>query len=209
MRATFFLDTLSHWCLVAVPAVRELETLGVRTEIVIAPVNDGKPMGVTNAFEAWCYERGTHAYAKTFDASWCEGPQSSTGPADIATLVAIDAGAKPLEAFEAIASEALERGALFARPDVVNAFAARLVHLDVAEFTRRAEDPAIARRLADGNARLVALGADERPTFLLENANGDRAILKGMWQRDAVVACAKALLADERAYANAGTPPAI
>lgn len=209
MRATVFLDTLSHWCLVSVPALRALDELGVRTEIVIAPVNDGKPMGVSTAFEAWCYERGTRAYEKSFDASWCEGPQASTGPADVATLVAIDAGGSPVDVFEAISSEALERGALFARADVVNAFAAHLCGLEQSEFERRAADPAIALRLADGNARLAALGADERPTFVLENLNGDRAILKGLWQKDAVVACARALLSDERAYAGAGEPPAI
>lgn len=165
MRATVFLDSLSHWCLVAVPAVTALRDAGVDVELVLAPVNDGKPMGATNAFEAWCYERGTRAYGERFSVAWCEGPQSGTYASNAATLAAIDATGTPIETFEAMASQALVHGERFGRPDVANAFGAKLANLDPAAFAQRASDASIEARLRDGNARLAALGADERPTF--------------------------------------------
>ena len=209
MRATVFLDALSHWCLVAIPAIRALEDLGVDVEIVIAPVNDGRPMGVTNAFEAWCYERGTRAYGDSFNAAWCEGPESGTYASNAATLIAVDITGRPLDTLEEMLKEALVRGARFGRADEANGFAAKLSGVSKDEFARRVSDSSVAERLNQGNARLAAFGADERPTFVIENENGDRAVLKGLWQRDALVACAKALAADERAYAEAGTPPDI
>jgi hypothetical protein len=209
MRATVFLDSISHWCLVAVPAIRALYDLGAEVEIVLAPVADGKPMGVSRAFEAWCYTRGTRAYGEHFDAAWVEGPESGTYASNAATLVATDVTGMPLDTFEAMASEALVRGATFGRADVANTFAAKFAECNLAEFERRVADARVRERLYEGNARLAKLGVDERPTFVLENANGDRALLKGLWQRDAVVACANALLSDERAYAEAGTPPRI
>jgi protein-disulfide isomerase-like protein with CxxC motif len=209
MRATVFLDSLSHWCLVAMPAVRALSELGVELEVVLAPVGGGKPLGVSHAMEAWFYARGSLAYGEKFNAGWCEGPQTSTYASNAATLVALDAIDAPLDTIEKMLREGLTTGALFGRSDVANAYAAKLAGVDVQEFSRRVDDPSTAQRLREGNGRLAAAGADERPTFLLENANGDRALLKGLWQRDAIVACAKALLADERAYAQAGPAPAV
>jgi hypothetical protein len=58
-----------------------------------------------------------------------------------------------------------------------------------------------------GNVRLAAIGCAERPSWELVNANGDRAVLQGVWQAEAILPLARALLDDERAYKRAGPPP--
>lgn len=63
--------------------------------------------------------------------------------------------------------------------------------------------------LLDGNKRLAAIGGNERPTWHLQNDNGDFAVLQGIWHKEAVASVAEALLHDERAYATAGAPPAF
>ncbi|HZX67978.1 MAG TPA: hypothetical protein VFE70_03785, partial [Candidatus Elarobacter sp.] len=65
----------------------------------------------------------------------------------------------------------------------------------------------ITSQLHAANARLAAIGCSERPSWELVNANGDRAVLQGVWQAEAILPLARALLDDERAYARAGPPP--
>ncbi|MBV8582371.1 MAG: hypothetical protein JO241_00125 [Candidatus Eremiobacteraeota bacterium] len=66
---------------------------------------------------------------------------------------------------------------------------------------------AVAASLHAANARLAAIGCAERPSWELVNDNGDRAVLQGVWQAEAILPLMRALLDDERAYRRAGAPP--
>lgn len=202
-----FVDVLSHWCLVAVPAARALVDLGIGVELVYAPLKDGAPLGFTYEMEAWFYKRGTAAYNKQLNAAWCEGPHIGTWAANAAAFVAGEITGNQLNAALAMMSAAMEQGALVGRPAEAYAVAAAYSGAPAEEIEKRASDPRVRNTLLEGNKRLAALGGDERPTWHLENNNGDFAILKGIWHREAVVAVATALLHDERAYAAAGPPP--
>ena len=106
-------------------------------------------------------------------------------------------------------SAAMEQGALVGRPEEAYAVAASFAGVPQGEIEKRASETRVRELLLNGNKRLSAIGADERPTWHLENTNGDFATLKGIWHKEAVVAVATALLHDERAYATAGPPPAF
>jgi hypothetical protein len=207
MRAVVVIDALSHWCLLAMDAVDSLVQLGVPVEIVLAPLAGGKPMGFSHDKEAWFYARGTRAYGRVLRSDWCETEQTSTWHANAAALAGGDVSGDLAGTLRAVMRAAMEEGRLFGRPAEVRAFVAELTGTSTAEIDRRCDDPSLAQRLHDGNRRLAELGADERPTFSIVNDNGDFAVLKGLWQRDAVTACAQALLSDERAYAAAGAAP--
>lgn len=207
MRATIFIDVLSHWCLAAVPAVQALYERGIEVDVAFAPIGDGKPMGMRHDQEAWFYTRGTHAYGLVLKADWYENEQTTTWHANAAVAAAGTLGADPWRVACAVMSEAMQGGALFGRADVVNAFVAELLGVDASEVARVAASDDVKALLLDGNRRLVESGGDERPTFRLENSNGDFALLKGLWQKDAVDACVSSLQADEEAYAAAGPPP--
>jgi hypothetical protein len=206
MKTTIFWDVLSHWCLVSVPAARAVANFG-DVEIVYAPVAGGGMLGFTNELETWCYQRGTLAYNRTLYADWCEGRETQTWFANAAALVAGRLIGDHIRAAELIGSAAMEGRELLGRPQVAFASAARVANVSESIIARQAEDPAVADQLRAGNRRMEELGLDERPSFVLENANGDRAIFKGVWQKEAIVATARALLADEEAYRIAGTPP--
>lgn len=207
MRATVFIDVLSHWCLVAVPAVQTLIERGIDVEVVLAPLADGKALGMRPEQEAWFYTRGTRAYGLELKADWYETDSTTTWHANAAVAAAGKLGADPWRVACAVMSQAMQGGALFGRADVVNAFVAELLGVDASEVERIAASDELTAQLLDGNRRLAEAGGDERPTFRLENKNGDVALLKGLWQKDAVDACATALRADEEAYAAAGSPP--
>jgi hypothetical protein len=207
VRAAVFVDVLSHWCLAAMDAVDALADLRVPVEIVIAPVAGGKAVGFSHDLEAWFYRRGTRAYGRELRCDWCEGEQTATRHANAAVLAGADVCGDLVGTLRAVMRGAMEEGRLFGRPDEVQGFVAAFAGTTVEDIARRCADPAMDARLHEGNRRLNELGADERPTFRISNDAGDFALLKGVWQRDAVVACAQALASDERAYAEAGPPP--
>jgi hypothetical protein len=207
MKAEYFVDVCSHWCLVAVPAVQALRDLGVDVEVVYAPLADGKPLGFTNEMESWFYKRGSGAYGKTLHPDWCEGPDTSTWHANVSAYVAGEITGDQLAAAHAMMSAAMERGVLVGRAEEAHSVAAAYANAPLEEIERRVSAAGIHDKLTAGNKRLEAVGADERPTFVLTNDNGDRVVFKGVWQRDAIVAAAEALLHDEKAYKVAGPSP--
>ncbi len=207
MRATVFVDVLSHWCLAAMPAAQALHDLIPDFEIAFAPLKDGEALGFTKEMETWFYERGARAYGRTLVSAWCESPQTRTWFANAAALVGGELTKQPLRIAHAVMSGAMEQGGLFGRADQVYGYVASIAGVRASEIARLAAEPRIAEALREANRRLAASGADERPTFLLENVNGDRVLLKGVWHKEAVVSSAMALLHDERAYAAAGAPP--
>ncbi|HEV7178305.1 MAG TPA: hypothetical protein VGN11_00425 [Candidatus Baltobacteraceae bacterium] len=207
MRAVVFLDVLSHWCLASVPAVAALIESGAGVEIILAPLGDGAPLGMRADFEAWCYTRGTRAYGMELRSDWYEGPESTTWHANAAVLAGAKLGGDLWRIACAVMSEAMQGGAMFGRAETVNAFVAELGGVEPDAIAQLAQSDGVAAELRAGNRRLAKAGGDERPTFRLENGNGDFALLKGLWQRDAALACAVALAGDEAAYAAAGAPP--
>lgn len=207
MKVVMFVDVLSHWCLAAVPAAQALLDLEIPLEIVYAPLKDGAPLGFTHEMESWFYERGTRAYDLRLSAAWCEGPTTSTWAANAAAFVAGEIAGSQLEAAHAMMSAAMQQGALVGRAAEAYARAAAFAGVATQEIEQRANEARVRAILLDGNQRLAAIGADERPAWRMENANGDVATLKGIWHKEAVASVARALLHDERAYAAAGDPP--
>src|SRR5215469_4981784 len=207
MKAEFFIDVVSHWCLVAIPAVEALQEMGVPVEVVYAPLANGEPIGFTNKMERWFYARGSRAYGLDLKSDWCEGPETSSWHANVSAFVAGEILGNQVKAAHALMSAAMERGVLVGRAEEAHTVAAAIANVPLQEIERRVSAAGLREKLTAGNQRLAAVGADERPTFVLENNNGDRSVMKGLWQRDAIVAVAKAQLHDEKAYEKAGPPP--
>ena len=164
-------------------------------------------MGMRPEQEAWFYTRGTRAYGMVLRSDWYESDSTTTLWANAAVAAAAALGAD----FRALTREtmiaAMENGELLGRRKVALATVARLSGLDAKRLNEQIDRPATGEALNDGNAALARWGCSERPSWRIENANGDFVVLQGVWHAGAVIACADALLADEAAYAAAGTPP--
>jgi 2-hydroxychromene-2-carboxylate isomerase len=211
MKVTAYVDVLSHWCLAAQPALDALRaTLAddVALEIVLAPVGDGAPIGFTHEQEAWFYTRGTCAYGSELNPAWCEGPATTTWHANAAVAAGVSFGAHPVELGHRVSRAALVEGLLLGREDEAVRAVAAITGVDETSLRGRMRSEAIGAALRAGNARLAAAGCAERPSWELVNGNGDRAVLQGVWQAEAILPLARALLDDERAYRRAGPPPA-
>ena len=207
MKAEYFIDACSHWCLVAIPAVEALRAMDVPVEVVYAPLNNGEPLGFPNEVETWFYKRGEGVYGQVLKPDWCEGPQTGTWHANVSAHVAGELIGDPIKAAHAMMAAAMERGVLVGRAEEAHGVAAAIAGVPLQEIERRVSAAGLHEKLNAGNQRLAAVGSNERPTFIIENNSGDRVVFKGVWQKDAIVAAAQALHHDERAYEKAGPPP--
>ena len=207
MRATVFVDVLSHWCLAAIPAIRVLTDLTPNVEIVLAPLHDGGAVGYSNDVMRWYLKRGSMAYGREMRGDWCEGPEATTWFANAITMVGAELTGDAIRVTHAVMSAALEQGLKLGRADECFEFMARYLGTKASDISKRVNDPALRPKLEEGNRRLAQVGADERPTFLFESEIGDRVLLKGLWQKELVAAAGLAMLHDERAYTMAGPPP--
>jgi protein-disulfide isomerase-like protein with CxxC motif len=211
MKVTAFVDVLSHWCLAAQPALDALRaTLAddVALEVVLAPLGDGAPVGFTHAQEAWYYTRGTLAYGRELDPGWCEGIETTTWHANAAVAAGVSFGANPIVLGRRVSRAAMVDGLLLGRESEAVRAVAKFTGVDEGALREAMHGEAVVSALHAGNARLAAIGCAERPSWELVNDNGDRAVLQGVWQAEAILPLARALLDDERAYRRAGAPPA-
>lgn len=210
MRVTAFIDVLSHWCLAATPALLALERSladDLHVEVIIAPIADGGRIGFHPESRRWAFRRGSLAYGTSLTSAWYENEESCTWHANAATAAAIELGASPIALVCAVSRSAMIDGALLAREQEAVRHIA--THANLAEDrlreTMRHDDFKV--RVLNGNARLRAIGCTERPSWELRNEIGDHAILQGVWQAEAILPLAQAMLSDERSYHRAGPPP--
>jgi predicted DsbA family dithiol-disulfide isomerase len=112
----------------------------------------------------------------------------------------------------AIAHAGEREGKKVGRWEVAIEAAAKGVKLNKAKLLARAKSPTIAARVKKTSAEFDALRVTQRPTFLIENAIGDRAVFSGIVRVEPLAAAVEALLADQAAYdsykAHFGGPPA-
>lgn len=112
----------------------------------------------------------------------------------------------------AIANAAMLEGKNVGRWDVAAAVAAKAAKLNKTRLLARAKSQEVAERVKRSSAEFDALQVTQRPTFLIENSIGDRAVFSGVARVEPLAAALDALLADEAAYvswkAHFGSAPA-
>jgi predicted DsbA family dithiol-disulfide isomerase len=80
--------------------------------------------------------------------------------------------------------------------------AAKAARLDQSKLLARAKSKKIAGRVKQSSDEFSALQVTQRPTFLIENAIGDRAVFSGVVRVEPLAAAIDALLADQAAYVS-------
>jgi 2-hydroxychromene-2-carboxylate isomerase len=206
MKVTAIFDILSHWCLAAWPAYEAAREHAPAT-LLLAPILNGFPMGVPPEHEQWFYRRGSLAYNMTLKPDWYEDDRTTTLYANAAVVAAAELGADLEQTAIATMRAAMQDGVKLGRRDVAIETVAQIVSVDPQTLDRLVDSAAVGHHLNFANAELQRIGCAERPSWFIENANGDHVAMQGVWQKDAVLATIAALRADEDAYVKAGTPP--
>jgi len=211
MKVTAFVDVLSHWCYASYPTLEALRATiaqDVEVEIVFAPAFGNANVPMSREAEVWFYERGAIAYGRQLTSAWCEGKgHSSTWHANAAVLAAVNAGADALRFAAEVSRAGMSEGRSIGREAEAAACVAELTGMQPQAVLDAMRSAQVIEALDAGNARLAALGCAERPSWQLVNDAGDHAVLQGVWQAEAILPLARALLEDERAYRRAGPMP--
>lgn len=219
VNVTLYTELISSWCHWAEPAWAELkQRLAGRAVFAWKPaLMDASGMPVSRTQCEWFYRRsGTHVRSPyVLNAGWFEPGRSEYLAPNLVAEAAKDLGVPPDDdrVRLAITAAALREGRPVGQWEESVAAAVRAVPwLDRDQLLARARDPEVEARARAATREFHALGVTQRPTFVIENAGGDRAVLSGVATAPPLIAAAEALLADEdfaRAYAaHHGGPPA-
>ncbi len=215
MKITYYLEVISSWCYWAEPAWAELKRrydgqVGFQWKIAHMPP-DACPRSQAQA--EWFYRRSGTIVRSPFmlNAGWFE---PGMGPYQVPSLVAEagkDFGVTDDRIRMALATAGEREGKKVGRWEIAAEIAAKAAGLDRVALLKRAQSAEVAARTAESTAEFNALQVSQRPTFLLENDIGDRAVFSGLVRVEPIAATVEAMLADAAAYASYaahhGSPP--
>ncbi len=217
MKVTYYLEVLSSWCYWVEPVWLELKTrFASRAEfhwkIALMKPSD---FPVSQAQCDWFYRRSGTIVRSPFmlSSGWFELGRKGHYPApNLVAEAARDFGVTDDRVRLAINHAALREGRKMG--DIVEAvqIAASAAGLDAAKLRARAESPEVLARVQASTAEFHALQVTQRPTFVLEDAIGDKAVFSGIARAEPLAAAIEAMLDDTAAYAahaaHWGKPPA-
>ena len=212
MTITLYTEAISSWCHWAEPAWAELkERFAGRAVFRWKPaLMDRSGLPVSREQCEWFYRRsGLHVRSPyMLNAGWFEADRSEYLAPNLVAEAAKDLGvpADDDRVRLGITHAALREGRPVGRwEESVAAAICAVPWLDGPQLLTRARNPEVEARARATTAEFQALGVTQRPTFLLENEGGDRAVFSGIATAPPLLAAADALLADEdfaRAYAT-------
>ena len=216
VKITYYLEVISSWCFWTEPAWAELKRRYAKQvefgwKIAQMPA---EAYPVSKAQAEWFYRRSGTIMRSRFmlNAGWFEAGRAVYDAPNLIAEAAKDFGVTDDRVRLAIAHAGEREGKKVGRWEVAVTVAAKAARLNQAKLLARAKSPAVARRVKQTTAEFQALQVTQRPTFLIENSIGDRAVFSGVVRVEPLAAALDALLADQAAYdshqAHFGDPPA-
>ena len=220
MKVTYYLEVLSSWCYWAEPAWAELKARyaprGVAFDWKIALMKPEDFPVSANQYEWFLQRSGGSVMRSPFklNPGWVDFPVTAeTYPAASAVAEAARSlGAKGDEVRLALAHAGEREGRKMGRIAEAVAVAAQVSGLDAKKLQATAESAGVQARIRETTAEFFALQVTQRPTFVIDDDIGDRAVFSGLVRIEPLVATIETMLADTAAYAahkaHFGGPPA-
>ncbi|MFM2295108.1 MAG: hypothetical protein RLZZ350_1521 [Verrucomicrobiota bacterium] len=206
VKITYYLEVISSWCFWAEPAWAELQRRyagRVEFDWKIAQMPAAAyPVSVAQA--EWFYRRSGSIMQSPIqlNAGWLEPGRAIYDAPNLVAEAAKDFGVTDDRVRLALANAAECDGKKVGRWEVSVPIAAAAAQLDETKLLAAAQSAAVAARCKKSTDEFHALQVTQRPTFLLENAIGDRAVFSGLVRVAPLAAALDALLADQAAYEN-------
>jgi predicted DsbA family dithiol-disulfide isomerase len=206
LKITYYLDVISSWCHWSEPAWTRLKSRYTgRTEFQwkIALMD---PTGLPKSRPQleWFYRRSRKIMAAghAIRAEWYDPKLDEYLAPNLVAEAAIDFGVGRDD--DRVRIAIAEAGLLQGRPtsqlaEAVTIAVAAVPELDPKSLSERASRPEIEQRIRATTAEFHALQVTQRPTYLLENQIGDRAVLSGIAKPEPLIATIDQMLADAKA----------
>lgn len=206
MKITYYLEVVSSWCYWSEPAwasLKEKYAGQVEFHWKIAQM-PAEAYPVSREQCDWFYRRSGTIMRSPFmlNSGWWESDIKEYLVPNLVAEAAKDFKVTDDRVRLALAHAGVREGQKVGRWEVAVAVAAAAAKLDRKKLLRRAQSPEIAARMAATTAEFHALQVTQRPTFLLENHIGDRAVFSGLAKAEPIAAAIDAMLADAAAYTS-------
>jgi len=216
VKVTYYLEVISSWCHWAEPAWAELKRRYAGRAAFgwkIAQMPEAA-YPVSQSQCEWFYRRSGSLMRSPYmlNAEWFEAEHRQMLAPNLVAEAARELGVSDDRVRLALQHAAVREGKKVGRWEIAAAIAAKAAKLNRAKLLARAKSKAVAARVQATSAEFDALQVTQRPTFLMVNSIGDRALFSGVARIEPLVVAMDALLADEAAYlswkAHFGDPPA-
>ena len=211
---TYYLEVLSSWCAWAEPTWAELKRRyagSVDFQWKIALMDPGDFPASREQCD-WFFRRSGLVMRSPFmlNSGWVEPGRRDYRAPDLVAEAGRDLGIEDDRLRLALAHAALRDGRRIGDLDEALA-AAAAAGFDSAALRPLATSAAVQQRVAASTAEFHAHRINQRPSFVLTDAIGDKAVFSGLVQLPPLAATIDAMLADTAAYAahaaHFGTPP--
>ena len=218
MKVTYYLEVTSSWCFWAEPTWAELKRRYAGRVAFDWKIAKMQPADWPASREqcAWFYRRSGTIMRSPFmlNPDWYERPQPGEYPAaSFVAEAARDFGFDGDEIRLALSHAAEREGLKTGRMDVAIAVAVAASNgkLNPRDLRTVAESSGVAARLDASTRDFFAHQVTQRPTFVVEDEIGDKAVFSGLTRIEPLVATLDAMLNDCAAYASYrahfGEPP--
>ena len=219
MKVTYYLEVLSSWCTWVEPTWAELKRRyagRAEFEWKIALMNPAD-FPASRELCDWFYRRSGGTVMRSpfmLDSGWLE--PSRQGHYEAPNLVAEaarDFGFAGDEIRLALARAALREGRRIGNPATAVEIASRAggKKLPARKLRAASDSKAVRARVEASTREFFAHQVNQRPTFVLTDAIGDKAVFSGLVRLEPLAATIDAMLADTAAYAahrsHHGPPP--
>lgn len=215
LKVTYFVEVVSSWCYWAEPAWAELKRRYAEVaafEWRIALI-DGTGLPVSRAQEDWFYRRSGMLVRSPFmlNGGWLEPGRAEYLAPNAVAEAGKDMGIVDDRLRLALAEAAVREGRKVGQWEESAAVAERVTGVPAADWVQRARSEAVEARVRASTAEFHALKVTQRPTFVIDDVIGDRAVFSGLVQIEPLVATFDAMLRDCAGYAawkaHFGDPP--
>lgn len=215
VKITYYLEVISSWCLWAEPAWADLKRRfggDVEFEWKIA-LMDASGLPVSREQCDWFYRRSGTIMRSPFmlNSGWFEPGLKEYLAPNLVAEAARDFGVTDDRVRLALAHAAMREGRKVGRWEEAAEVGGRAAGVSADQLLAKARSAEVEGRARKSTADFHALGVTQRPTFVLENSIGDRAVFSGLATAAPLAAAIEAMLADARGYesfaVHFGPPP--
>lgn len=216
LRITYYLEVVSSWCYWAEPTWADLRRRfagQVEFDWKVALMDDtGMPVSKEQC--DWFYRRSGTLMRSPFmlNSGWFDPALRQYLAPNLVAEAARDFGVNDDRVRLAIAHAAVREGMKVGQWEVSAAVGAQAAGVDAGKLLERARSAEVEARARASTEEFHALKVTQRPTFVLDDSIGDRAVFSGLVALKPIEATIEAMLSDVAGYASHrahfGGPPA-
>jgi predicted DsbA family dithiol-disulfide isomerase len=205
IKITYFVEILSSWCLWAEPAwdeVKQRYATQARFDWRIALMNPADFPKSRAECDRYYRRSGTIMKSNfMLRSDWLEAElKGDYRTPNLVAEAGRDFGVDDDRLRRALSNAGMREGKKIGRMEVAVAVGAPLVGVSERELRAKSESQEVGRRVDESTALFLHHRIKQRPSFIIEDAIGDKAIISGLATASALVAIIEAMLHDTAGY---------